>query len=684
VRAGAAVLCLALAGPASAGEPSPAADPFRVLPPVEAGPRITPYLRHQLAVAWRQDDARRAAFEAVRTEADLAALRERIRSRVLGLIGGLPETKTPLLARVTGTVPMDGYRIEKVVFESLPGLHVSALLYVPDGPAGTKRPAVLVACGHSPDGKSFRNYQQISGELARRGYVVLSWDPVGQGERSQFWDVARGRSRYNLVCGEHAVLGNLACLAGSSLVRYMVWDGIRALDYLLTREEVDPARVAVTGTSGGGFQSLYLGALDERIGVVAPSCFVTSLPMRMANRIFEDPDSDPEQDPLGLVSAGVDHAGLLLLVYPRPFVVAAAVNDFFPIEGARKTFREVAALYARFGHGDRVSMAEGVHRHLFSPENRRAVYRVLDRVNGLPDRWDLDPVKILDPAALRVTASGQVRVDLPGRSLPEIVRAESRARTLPAVGIRDLYYGEGYAGIRDRRVAVHERGRSADGIAWEAAGGASLDGLRIDRYRLHHARGLVVPVLHVHRPGALPRRTLLDVALEGKIGPAEWPQMRPLVENGDDVLSIDVRGAGETRMRFRTGPADDPQAAEVDDLDAWASPLSGVLANHVYNALLTGRPYFLEMMEDYEIAVRFARDHLGARRLAARPRGEAALLADALAETLPGIERLPSAGPTFRWADAVEEMRETWPIQYLLPGGARVRPATAPAPPPPR
>ncbi|HVR70319.1 MAG TPA: acetylxylan esterase, partial [Vicinamibacteria bacterium] len=304
----AAALAVLSAAPAAA-EPPPPAEAFRVLPAVEPGPRITGYLQHQLATAWRQDDRRRAVFEAIRSEADLQGLRATLRARVIEIIGGLPETKTPLNARVTGTVPMDGYRIEKVVFESLPGLHVTALLYVPDGPAGTKRPGVLVACGHSPDGKSFRNYQQISGELAKRGYVVLSWDPVGQGERSQFWDAARGRSRYNLVCGEHAVLGNLACLAGTSLVRYMVWDGMRALDYLLTRPEVDPARLAVTGTSGGGFQSLYLGALDERIGVVAPSCFVTSLPMRMANRIFEDPDSDPEQDPFRLVSAGVDHAG---------------------------------------------------------------------------------------------------------------------------------------------------------------------------------------------------------------------------------------------------------------------------------------------------------------------------------------------------------------------------------------
>src|SRR6185295_5904504 len=131
-----------------------------------------------------------------------------------------------------------------------------------------------------------------------------------------------------------------------------------AFDYLLTRPDVDGTRIAVTGTSGGGQQAAYLGALDERIAVVAPSCFVTSLPMRMANRIFEDPDSDPEQDPPGLVAEGIDHPGLLLLDWPRPVHVAAAVKDFFPIEGTRKTVREVAAVYRLTGQGDRIVLQE--------------------------------------------------------------------------------------------------------------------------------------------------------------------------------------------------------------------------------------------------------------------------------------------------------------------------------------
>jgi hypothetical protein len=142
------------------------------------GPRITPYMRHQLDRAWAQDEARRERFAAVRSEADLLALQGELRRQVLDLIGGLPAERTPLNARVAGGIAGDGYRIEKIVFESLPGFHVTALLYLPAGPTGP-RPAVLLPCGHSPLGKAYPPYQEIAIRLARRGYVVLCWDPVG-------------------------------------------------------------------------------------------------------------------------------------------------------------------------------------------------------------------------------------------------------------------------------------------------------------------------------------------------------------------------------------------------------------------------------------------------------------------------------------------------------------------------
>jgi cephalosporin-C deacetylase-like acetyl esterase len=155
-------------------------------------------------------------------------------------------------------------------------------VYVPED--GEKvHPAVLVAAGHSANGKIY--YQDLCQRLVRRGYLVISWDPFGQGERSQFWDAVTKKSRYNLICAEHAVMGNLAYLAGANLARWEIWDGVRAVDYLLSRLDVDGQRINLTGTSGGGFQAALLGALDERIKVIIPSCYITGLPMRVENRI---------------------------------------------------------------------------------------------------------------------------------------------------------------------------------------------------------------------------------------------------------------------------------------------------------------------------------------------------------------------------------------------------------------
>ncbi|HYA25210.1 MAG TPA: acetylxylan esterase, partial [Terriglobales bacterium] len=284
------------------GADAPPAKAFRVLPPVSTtGPAITPYLQYQTEMAWLQDEQRRKRWASLRTEKDLFQLQEEIRGHVLEMLGGLPTTKTPLNPEITGRIQMRGFHIEKLIFESLPGVYVTALVYIPDD--GNKvHPAVLVPSGHSENGKV--HYQSLCQRLVQRGYVVISWDPVGQGERSQFWDSKKAKSRYNLICAEHAVLGNLAYLAGTNLARWEIWDGIRALDYLLTRPDVDAEHINITGTSGGGTQAAYIAALDSRIKVVMPSCYITALPMRVYNRIFQDPDSDPEQDLYGMISNG--------------------------------------------------------------------------------------------------------------------------------------------------------------------------------------------------------------------------------------------------------------------------------------------------------------------------------------------------------------------------------------------
>jgi pimeloyl-ACP methyl ester carboxylesterase len=664
---------VALVGVSAFAADAPPATAFRVLPPAPAeGPVITRYLEYQTDMAWREDTERQERWRAIRTEQDLTRLEQDLREHLLAMLGGLPATRTPLNARITGRIPMSGFHIEKLIFESLPGVYVTALVYVPDD-VGKKHPAVLVPSGHSAKGKAY--YQALCQRLVERGYVVICWDPVGQGERSQFWDRKNGKSRYNLICAEHAVLGNLAYLAGTNLARWEIWDGMRAVDYLLTRSDVDPERINITGTSGGGFQTALIAALDPRIKVAAPSCYITALPMRVYNRIFKDPDSDPEQDLEGMISGG-GHPGVLLMMYPRPVFVAAAVLDFFPIEGTHQTFREVADLYSRFGHSDRISMREGYTEHQFSPENQQAMMEFLDHFNGMPPRHDLPPVKEVDDQTLQSTRSGQVMLDFENaRSLMDVIRDYYlEHRSQPARTVKELYYADSYPGIDRWRFSEFDGGIPAPAeVRWQAMGSSTWGQVRIDRYLLRHGRYLEMPLLWIHKNDRPAHRALLWLGENGKATERDWPQIAPYLESGFDIISIDPRGLGETRMPYRAISPDDPTLGQMDFDRAYVNPLSGVLADYVYNSLLTGRPYFLQMMEDTEIAMRFARRQLAISDFEITGMADAYSLASAVSETLPNVKLVrPPGAQILKWSDVVEHQRELWPIQDLLPGGAYI------------
>jgi Acetyl xylan esterase (AXE1) len=659
----------------AAASDAPPAEAFLVLPRAEKeAPAITPYLRYQTEMAWRQDEERRKQWRGIATEQDLQAEQRRVEENLLAMLGGLPSERTPLHPRITGKVQMDGFRIEKLIFESLPGIYVSALVYVPEDGKKT-HPAILVPAGHAANGKI--HYHALCQRLVQRGYVVISWDPVGQGERSQFWDRKAGKSRYNLICAEHAVLGNLAYLAGTNLARWEIWDGIRAVDYLLTLPEVDPERISITGTSGGGFQAAHIAALDRRIKAAAVSCYITSLPMRAYNRIFQDPDSDPEQDLYGMISNHVDNAGLLLMMYPRPVFVAAGVLDFFPIEGARKTVREVTELYAKFGRADRIGMAEGYHGHEFSLENQEAAINFLDHFNGLPARRGLPPVKELNEKTLQCTRSGQVTLDFEdARSLMDVIGEYSTEhKNLPAKTLQQLYYDDLYPRINSWLVAEFQGeipGRKE--IRWEARGSSQFEGVTIDKYVLHHSTYLESPLLYFHKADGVQRPVVLWLGKNGKATAQDWTSLTKYLEAGYDIVSVDPRGLGETRMAYKAASPDDPALAQLDFDRAYVNPVSGVLADYVYNSILTGRPYFLQMIEDVEIATRFFKAQVDLRtEIAVAGASGTFPLARAISETLPNVRLLSKPdGQDIQWSELVNQKTELWPIEYLLPGGAYI------------
>ncbi|UOQ76642.1 acetylxylan esterase [Hymenobacter sp. 5516J-16] len=202
----------------------------------------------------------------------MRAYQDSARARFRRVLGPLP-ARTPLKARVTGTLARVGFRIEKVIYESTPNHHVTANLYVPNGKG--QRPAVLLFCGHEQESKATESYQKTAILFAQNGFVVLVIDPISQGERMQLTD-ATGKSLTRGGTTEHTLLNAQAALLGRSVPAAQLWDNVRGLDYLLTRREVDAERVGCLGNSGGATQTAYFLSFDDRVKVAALCSYVAA------------------------------------------------------------------------------------------------------------------------------------------------------------------------------------------------------------------------------------------------------------------------------------------------------------------------------------------------------------------------------------------------------------------------
>jgi dienelactone hydrolase len=554
-----------------------------------------------LELADRQQRERRAHFAEANSKADLETLQKSLREKFLRRLGGLPQSKGIPPAKILGKIEAEDYVIEKLVFESSPGYFVSALLYKPKK-ITTRLPGVISPCGHSPVGKAASPYQILHINLVKRGYIVLTYDPVGQGERSQFWDADKRKSRFNLVCGEHAVLGNPLYLLGTNLARYRIGDGIRAIDYLASLAEVDAERIGCVGNSGGGTLTAYISALDPRVKAAAIGCYITTLPRRMGNRIQADPDADPEQDVFGFVGEGIDHAGLLALRAPRPTLLATAQFDFFPIEGARESFAEAKKLYRVAGATERVAMVEASEKHGLSLPLRQATYTFFDRwLAGRKVETEASEVAVKPRPAkdLLVCKDGQVNVTYQSRHLLTRALDEFDNRKKPA---------------RDRTPLAEL---------------LRLDPKEAD-YRI------------IEIAAGKPADQTLVVCVNGNES-RPWQEekafLHALEKLGHAVVAIDPRGVGSLRPKLRVKGHD------------YADPLAGVEENLAYNAFLVGKSLLGMRVSDLQSAVRKLAAQTKRSRIILCGRRDAALVACLTAAIEPSVtdvamEQMPL---TYRW-----------------------------------
>jgi dienelactone hydrolase len=382
------------------------------------GPRMLPdYLNVE---AFRYLDKRDSVIALLRTKNDWNARKGFAREAMLKAIGGLPE-KTPLNAKITGTVKKDGFRIEKILFESMPGNYVPGCLFIPDG-SNKKRPAILHVTGHSTAGFSIATYQRMILNLVKKGFIVFAIDPVGQGERLQYFDPVKGESIIaDGPTREHTYAGLQCILTGNSLAKYLIWDGMRALDYLETRPEVDMKRIGITGRSGGGTQSAYISAFDERVLAAAPENYFTS-----HRRLLESRGpQDAEQNFHHWLVGGTSIEDLLVLRIPRPTLLVTTTRDIFSIQGVREMYPQILKGYAAFGAQADFQMVEDNAAHSSTKLNREATYRFFQKYLSLPGSPADEEVQILKREELYVTPSGQVATSIGGETVFSLNRAEA-------------------------------------------------------------------------------------------------------------------------------------------------------------------------------------------------------------------------------------------------------------------
>jgi cephalosporin-C deacetylase-like acetyl esterase len=485
-------------------------------------------------IGFRMLGERKRRVEHLATIEDVNKRRSYVREQMLKDLGGFPD-RTPLNARVVGVLERPGYRIEKVIFESQPHFYVTANLYLPKT-GHPPYPAILYPLGHERGGKTNPTWQQMLGSLATKGFVALAWDPVGQGERLQIFDEDLRESKVGNSTTEHTVVGTQCMLVGDHLARYTIWDGMRALDYLLSRKEVDPARVGLTGNSGGGTHTAYLAALDDRIQVAAPSCYITSWHL-MLDTI--GPQDAEQTFPLWL-QEGLDYPDYLYAFAPKPYLLLSAIRDFFPIAGARETFAEAEKVYSAIGEREKVGMFEADDGHGYNKSRRLAAYDWFGR--WLKGARDTDPepqIEMATPEELRCTATGQVSTSLGGESVftlnqKRLAQLKASRLTRPA----DLPG-------KVREVIRYEP--PSGPLQVTSYGAITRSGYRIEKLIYESEPGIFIPsLLYVPDEGASKKAAVLMVTGDGKAASAS--EAEQFAASGTVVLSIDMRGTGETRV----------------------------------------------------------------------------------------------------------------------------------------
>jgi len=333
---------------------------------------------------------------------DVEEYKRKIGEKIKRVFGKFPE-KTPLNPKITGILKKKNYRIEKIIFESRPDCFVTSNLYIPEK-FKPPYPAVIVSCGHSADGKAEPKYQEVCQRLVHNGFLVLIYDPFDQGERLQYINLPGKSVLKRGLCLGHNMIGKQMYLIDEFFGSWRVWDGIRAVDYIMEREEWDGEFIGITGNSGGGTLTTWLWAIEERFKVAAPSCFITPFLYNLENELPQD----NEQYPPGILGEGLELADFFIVRVPSPLILLGQKYDYFDIRGFEEICEEVLYFYKLFDLKENFKFFIGNNPHGYYPDAQKEMVSFFCKI-AKKEIVELDPeIEIEKREDLDATKKGNV------------------------------------------------------------------------------------------------------------------------------------------------------------------------------------------------------------------------------------------------------------------------------------
>ncbi len=587
---------------------------------------------------------------ALKTKADAQAYVREVKAKIRSCFGPMP-AKTPLNAKVTGKVDRDAYTIENVIFESRPNFLVTSNLYLPKN-RKFPLPGVVATCGHLPNAKAGENYQSFAQGLARLGYVVLIFDPIGQGERLQYPNEKLESKIGNGVL-EHLHAGNQQTLVGENFPAWRAWDGIRALDYLLSRREVDPKHIGITGNSGGGTTTTWLCGLDERWTMAAPDCFVTTMRRNLENEL----PADSEQYPWKMLALGLDEDDFIAAMAPKPVILIAQEKDFFDVRGTEEAYARLKHLYKLLGAPDNIAMFTGPTYHGYTKENREAMYRFFNRATKISDAQTEPTLTLEKDETLACTPRGQVS-ELNSRTVFSFTAEKSKAlaktrQRLSGAALQravtEVLKLPPRTGTPDARILNRVSRRQYLTKEFTAYAVETEPNVQAIVYRLSEAA-------HYSRPLTGQKRAVLYVAhLSSDAELREESFTRELFTSEQNAVfyTCDVRGIGESLPNT---------CGEHHFFVPYGNDY--FYAGH---ALMLDRPYVGQKTFDILRVLDWLKFyghtevHLAAKGRGAIPATFAALLAD-------NVVQVTLKNALTSYTDVAESEHYQWPLSCLLPG----------------